>query len=239
MQPAEPLAQRLGSPCSTAAATARAREAPSRMAGRHQPRTAPAACARRARWRRAARSRAPAPIAFRDRTALSVRGSMRPPSAARISSSETAAAATMRAFCALPCRSATTRNFSPASGSAASTIAPRPLDSTKRPRSPRAFATRSGQAWRSRAPAPMPPFSGAWSRNPGGAGVPAFATFCPALRANRSANCRAALARGDRSLAKRDSRRSRSLLSPPSPRSVISTASIAAVKRLAGRRGLG
>ena len=69
---------------------------------------------------------------------------MRRPSAARMSSSATAAAAAMRAFCALPCRSATTRNFSPASGSAASTIAPRPLDEHEAA----ALAARHGHAVR-------------------------------------------------------------------------------------------
>ena len=127
----------------------------------------------------------------------------------------------MRAFCALPCRSATTRNGSPASGSAASTSAPRPLASTKRPRSPRALATRSGKACKSSAPDATPPSPAAWSNLP----VKGEGDAC---RAIPSASFRAAVARGDFSAINRNSRRSRSDESPPRPRSVSSTASRAA-----------
>ena len=145
-----------------------------------------------------------------------------------MSASLTAAAAVMRGLCALPCTSATTRYGSPASGSAASSIAPPPLDSTKRPRSPRALATRSGQAWSRSTPgrglsAPRSgdrPARRAWPApaDPQAAAPPPRAATSPSR--------------------KRSSRRSRSALSPPRPRSVMSTASSAASRACAGPRRL-
>ena len=185
---------------------------------------------------------------FAGSKALVVRVSMRLPSAARISSSDTEAAEAMRALCALPCRSATTRKASPASGSAASSCAPLPLASRNFPRSPRALATRSGQAWRRRAPAAgfgevAPHTSGGERASDAGAPSPVFADIVRvrvlACLASLSANPRAACARGPRSERNRISRRSRSTLSPPRPRSVISTASSAAVSACPVRRSLG
>ena len=69
---------------------------------------------------------------------------MRSASAARISASSTAAAAVMRAFCALPCRSATTRKASPASGSAASSMRAAAIGEHE----PAALAARLGDAVR-------------------------------------------------------------------------------------------
>ena len=135
------------------------------------------------------------------------------PSWSRTSCSEMGAAAAMRPACALPCRSATTRYGSRASLSAGSSSAPRPLAKTYLPGSPRALATRSGQAWTRSAPV---------------LAVAADRDRSPAACASRAARLRAAAARGDRSLRKTASRWSRSGDGPPRPRSVSRTASSAA-----------
>ncbi len=97
-------------------------------------------------------------------------------------------------------------------------LAPRPLASTKRPRSPRALATRSGQAWTSSTPAVELALRAAVAalRRPA----------APAARQAGARRWRAATARSGIATAGR----SRSAPSPPSPRSVISTASSAAAR---------
>ena len=148
MQPLQAVAQRLGLLAPGQQRQPVLRAARRGWRGRPPRLTARAACARTARSRRAARSRAPGRRAFPGRRRFRCASRCVRRARSRISASETAAAEAMRAFCALPCRSATTRKASPASGSASSSCAPLPLASRKRPRSPRALATRSGQAWR-------------------------------------------------------------------------------------------